>query len=154
MNIPKEIQRAYLFWILAIASGMAETIFVVTDSLLKHSTSIQSLFMGILVRGVIYTIFILVTIQMRKQKNWARIVLAIGLGIVGTLSLIMDPITWLMEGHAISEAFVGMDVLTVLFTLSRIIHILCVFIALFWMFQPNANQYFRSSGKKDSHHAI
>jgi hypothetical protein len=145
MDIPKEVQRAYTFWILAIVSGMAETIFVVTDSLLKNATSIQGLVMGILVRGIIYTIFIFVTIQMRKRKNWARITLAIGLGIVGTLSLIIDPISWLMKGHAISEAFVGLNVWSILFTLSRIIHIICVFAALFWMYRPNANQYFRAA---------
>lgn len=106
--------------------------------------------MGILVRSVIYTIFIIITIQMRKQKNWARLVLAIGLGIVGTLSLVIDPISWLMEGHAISEAFVGLDLFAVLFTLSRIIHIACVFVALFWMFRPNSNNYFHKSQQEQT----
>jgi hypothetical protein len=42
MDISKEVHRAYLFWILAIVLGMAETIFVVNyDSLLKNATSIQ-----------------------------------------------------------------------------------------------------------------
>jgi hypothetical protein len=101
--------------------------------------------MGILIRGIIYIIFIFVTIQMRKQRNWARIILAIGLGIVGTLALIIDPISWMMKGHAISESFVGLNVWSVLFTISRIIHIICVSAALLWMFQPNANKYFRSA---------
>ncbi|UUZ81771.1 hypothetical protein LJK88_45590 [Paenibacillus sp. P26] len=78
-------------------------------------------------------------------RNWARLVLAVLLGGIGTFSLVIDPVKWLMEGHAFGEAFAGMTVYSILFGLSRIVHLTFVILALVLMFRPAANPYYRTA---------
>ncbi|UUZ92090.1 hypothetical protein LJK87_42770 [Paenibacillus sp. P25] len=71
--------------------------------------------------------------------------MAVLLGGIGTFSLVIDPVKWLMEGHAFGEAFAGMTVYSILFGLSRIVHLTFVILALVLMFRPAANPYYRTA---------
>jgi hypothetical protein len=85
------------------------------------------------VRLASYAALALVMYRMRVGKNWARWTLALLLGIVGTLSLVGEPIGWLTNGTDVSAAIVA----------ARVAHLLCVLVAVPLMFVPSANAFFR-----------
>jgi hypothetical protein len=41
---------------------------------------------------------VLLALRLREGRNWARLTLAVGLGIFGTLSLVVEPVRWLLDG--------------------------------------------------------
>jgi hypothetical protein len=83
--------------------------------------------------------------RMRLGKRWARLTLAVLLGVIGTLSLVIDPISWLAEGNSLSEVFTEADLLFFLIAPIRTVHLAAVIAALALMFLPAANTYFRTS---------
>src|SRR5215204_52163 len=71
--------------------------------------------------------------------------LAVLLGVVGTLSLVIDPISWLAGGNTLSEVFTEANLLFFLIAPIRTVHLAAVIAALVLMFLPAANTYFRGS---------
>jgi hypothetical protein len=82
---------------------------------------------------------------MRLGKRWARLTLAVLLGGIGTLSLVIDPISWLAGGNSLSEIFIDADLLFFLIAPIRAVHLAAVIAALVLMFLPSANTYFRTA---------
>lgn len=98
---------------------------------------------GLAVRLSIYAVVLAVALRMRAGRNWARLALAVGLGIFGTLSLVIEPVSWLVDGNSLGAAVSGAGMAEVLVTACRILHLLCVWVAVPLMFSPGANKYFR-----------
>ena len=82
---------------------------------------------------------------MRLGKRWARLALAVLLGVIGTLSLVIDPISWLAGGNSLRDVFTEANVLFFLIAPIRTVHLAAVIAALVLMFLPAANTYFRTS---------
>jgi hypothetical protein len=130
-TIPTEIRVAFLLWMGALAAGAAEMALHDTDPA------------GLAVRLGIYAVVAVVALRMRAGRNWARLTLAVGLGIFGTLSLVIEPVTWVLDGNSPLDAAGSTDVTSALVAASRILHVLCVWVAVLCMFRPRANTYFR-----------
>ena len=130
---PTTVRAAFAVWLGALAMGVAEMSLRFSEAPLG----------AIGVRLAIYAALALVMLRMRAGHNWARWTLALLLGIVGTLSLVIEPITWLAQGHPIGAAFDDVTFSGTLITLSRAAHLLCVFVAVPLMFVPSANAFFR-----------
>jgi hypothetical protein len=142
-DVPKEVQMSFLLWLTAVAAGVIETIVRVIDSLSAGLGSGSGLLSGVVIRVIVYTVAVYIIFQMRVGRNWARITLAVLLGGVGTLSLVIDPISWLAGGHSLREVFVEADLLFVFVAPIRAIHLAAVLAALAFMFLPAANTYFQ-----------
>jgi hypothetical protein len=67
------------------------------------------------------------------------------LGGIGTLSLVIGPVTWLAEGGSLTDAVAAADLGSVLFAASRVVHLGAVIAAVILMFQPAANAYLRAT---------
>jgi hypothetical protein len=52
--------------------------------------------------------------KMYRGKNWARIALTILLVGIGTLSLVIDPIKWLLKGNSLGTMFDGVELTSLL----------------------------------------
>jgi hypothetical protein len=143
-QIPQEVKKSYLFWLVAIAAGVSEMIIAVSQMLSKDSETGSSILIAVGLRTIIFTAFVFVIIKMYRGKNWARLALTILLGGIGTFSLLIDPINWILEGNALDKVFTGMTLYSSLFGLSRIVHLASVITALILMYQPAANKYFRA----------
>lgn len=137
-GVPREVQVAYLLWLIAVAAGVVETVIRVVGSLGGGPDS-----SGLLVRAVVYTVAVYVIAQMRLGKGWARLTLAVVLGGIGTLSLVIDPITWLAAGNSLRDVFAQADFLFFSVAPIRAVHLAAVIGALVFMFLPVANDYFR-----------
>jgi hypothetical protein len=74
---------------------------------------------GVTVRLVVFIAAVVTALYMRRGRGWARIALALGLGVVGTGSLVAEPIRKLVQGEFIGAAFSPANALDLLFGASR-----------------------------------
>jgi hypothetical protein len=151
-GVPKEVQASFLLWLSAVAAGVLETIIRVIDSLAMGwapgsggETDVTGMISGVLIRVIVYTLVVYIITRMRLGKSWARITLAALLGGIGTLSLVIDPISWLAGGNSLSDVFTQTNLLFFLIAPIRAVHLAAVIAALVLMFLPSANTYFRGS---------
>ena len=142
-GVPRAVQTAFALWLVAVGAGVAETIVRVVDSLAAGAGAGAG---GVLVRVIVYSAVIYVATRMRSGKRWARGTLAIALGVVGTLSLVIDPISWLAAGNSLREVFAEADLLFAFVAPIRVVHLAAVIGALVYMYRPAANRYFRAAG--------
>jgi hypothetical protein len=148
-GVPKEVQASFLLWLTAVAAGVLETIIRIIDALAMGFVSgsggeadLTGLISGVVIRVIIYTLVVYIITRMRLGKRWARLTLAV---LLGTLSLVIDPISWLAGGNSLSDVFTEADLLFFLIAPIRTVHLAAVIAALVLMFLPSANTYFRDS---------
>jgi hypothetical protein len=151
-GVPKEVQASFLLWLTAVAAGVLETIIRIIDSLAMGWTSgsggetdVTGVISNVVIRVIVYTLVVYIITRMRLGKRWARLTLAVLLGMIGTLSLVIDPISWLAAGNSLSEVFTEANLLFFLIAPIRTVHLAAVIAALALMFLPAANSYFRGS---------
>ena len=150
-GVPKEVQASFVLWLTAVAAGVLETIIRIIDTLLLlgsasgsgGETDVTGVIYGVVIRVIVYTLVVYIITRMRLGKRWARLTLAVLLGGIGTLSLVIDPISWLAGGNSLSEVFTEADLLFFLIAPIRTSHLAAVIAALVLMFLPAANDYFR-----------
>jgi hypothetical protein len=154
-GVPREVQASFRLWITAVAAGVVETIIRVIDALLIGLASgsggeadLTGAISSVIIRVIVYTLAVYIIAQMRLGKRWARLTLAVLLGVIGTLSLVIDPILWLAGGNSLREVFTGADLLFILIAPIRVVHLAAVIAALVFMFLPAANNYFRSAKRR------
>jgi hypothetical protein len=151
-GVPKEVQASFLLWLTAVTAGVLETIIRVIDALALGwasgsggQTDVTGVISGVVIRVIVYTLVVYIITRMRLGKRWARLTLAVLLGVIGTLSLVIDPISWLAGGNSLREVFTEADLLFFLIAPIRTVHLAAVIAALVFMFLPAANTYFRGS---------
>jgi hypothetical protein len=147
-GVPREVQASFLLWLTAVAAGVLETIIRIIDSLSASSGSggdADAVISGVFIRTIVYVVVVYVIAQMRLGKRWARLTLAVLLGVIGTLSLVVDPISWLAGGNSLREVFTQADLLFAFVAPIRAVHLAAVIAALVFMFLPAANNYFRAA---------
>jgi hypothetical protein len=142
-RVPEDVQMSFLLWLAAVAAGVAETVFGIInfDPAATEAISILG------IRLVITAVLVYIIAQMRRGKIWARITLAVLLGGIGTLSLVFDPVSWLIEGNSLRELIQGADLAFIVFASIRGVHLAAVLAALVFMFRPAANNYFRAAAR-------
>ena len=151
-GVPKEVQASFLLWLTAVAAGVLETIIRVIDASAigfasgsSGETDVIGAISGVVIRVIVYALVVYIITRMRLGKSWARLTLAVLLGGIGTLSLVIDPISWLAAGNSLSEVFKEADLLFFVIAPIRAVHLGAVIGALVLMFLPAANTYFRTS---------
>src|SRR5262245_7002472 len=100
-NAPREIRISYLLWLLAVAAGAFETVLVVVKTLIQESGLSHEVIVGVTVRLIIFAVATYIIVQMGRGKNWARLSLTLLLGVLGSASLLISPISWFTEGHTV-----------------------------------------------------
>jgi hypothetical protein len=144
-GIPRQLQASFLLWLAAVAAGLFETALVVVDATDGEVGSATQLTVGVAVRLLVFTGLVYLAAQLRQGHNWARITLAVLYGGIGTLSLVIGPVTWLADGGSLADAVAAADLGSVLFAASRVVHLGAVIAALLLMFHPAANAYLRAT---------
>jgi hypothetical protein len=142
-GVPRDVRASFLLWLVALAAGVAETIVGIINF---DPPATEMIFM-LAIRLVITAVLVYIIAQMRIGKNWARIAMAVLLGGIGTLSLVFDPVSWLIEGNSLRELLEDADLAFVVFASIRVVHLAAVLTALVFMFRPAANDYFRAAAR-------
>ena len=149
-GVPREVQASFVLWLTAVAAGVVETSIRVIDALLMglgSGSGGESSVTGVIVRLIVYTVAVYITAQMRLGKRWARLAVTVLLGGIGTLSLIIDPISWLAGANSLREVFTQANLLFFIIAPIRAVHLVAVIAALVFMFLPAANNYFRAGAR-------
>lgn len=141
--VPREVRISTLLWFVAVGAGVFETLLVIAEKLADESGLSPGIIVGVAVRLAVFSVATYLILQMRSGRNWARLTLTVMLGVLGSASLLISPITWFAEGHSLAEYFAGAQPMSLLFAASRVIHIGAVFGGLLFMFRPAANAFFR-----------
>ncbi|WP_409060605.1 hypothetical protein [Streptomyces sp. SYP-A7185] len=141
---PPPVHAAFALWITAVVAGFFEAALMTGRLLSEGDTTAGELAGGLLLRMAVFSAAVLVAVQMRRGRNWARLTLAVGLGVFFTLSLVIEPLRWLADGHSPGDALGELGVVDVLFGASRVLHLSAVLAALALMFRPTANSWFRA----------
>ncbi|MEV0169213.1 hypothetical protein [Nonomuraea fuscirosea] len=154
--VPPSVKTASSLWFTAVGAGVFEAALAVAGMLAEGSASLIGLAGGLGIRLAVFAAAIFMAVRLRQGRGWARIALALTLGVFGTLSLVIEPFQWLMDGNAIGEFFADADGMTLAFTLSRVLHLVAVWGAMVLMFNPASNAYFHSTPRlrqrrKDKH---
>jgi hypothetical protein len=144
-GIPKQLQASFRLWLLAVAAGVFETALVVVDATDGEVGSAAQVAVGVAVRLLAFTGLVALAARLRQGRNWARVALAVLYGGLGTLSLVIGPVTWLAEGGSLGDAMAAADLGSVLFAASRVVHLGAVIAALTLMFHPAANAYIHAT---------
>ncbi|WP_433435169.1 hypothetical protein [Nonomuraea sp. CA-141351] len=142
---PPVVQTAATLWLAAVAFGAFETVLMVSQLLYEGTATFAEVLPQAGVRVAVFAAAVFLALRLRRGENWARLTLAATLGIFGTLSLVIEPVQWLLAGGSISEAVAGADAMGLIFAASRILHVVAVLGAVTLMFQPRANAYFKSA---------
>jgi hypothetical protein len=137
---PRQLRASFWFWLVAVAAGLFETTLVVIDGTAGEVGSAAEVAVGVTVRLLVY-----LASRLRQGRNWARIALAVLYGGFGTLSLVIGPVTWLAEGGSLPDAMAAADLGSLLFAVSRLVHLAAIIAALILMFHPAANAYIRET---------
>lgn len=131
---------AIAFWA-AVGAGVLET----TVHLFDDSGPLVDQLPGVAMRLLIYAAVSWVVWQLWRGRGWAKPVLAVGLGLVGTASLIIEPITAIADGASIGDSIASASAAALAIGVFRIAHILLVVVAMALMFLPRAIPPFADS---------
>lgn len=142
---PAPVRTAFALWVTAVAAGAFETVLAVGRMLADSSGSGGGVAAGLAIRLPVFTAALLAARQMRRGRNWARIALALGLGVLGTASMVLQPIQALAQGRSLSWELAQAGPLDVVFGASRALHVGSVLSAVVLMFLPAANAFFRAA---------
>ncbi|MFJ9414542.1 hypothetical protein ACIRPT_10300 [Streptomyces sp. NPDC101227] len=141
---PAPVRAAFALWVTAVAAGAFETVLAVGRMVAEGSGSVPAIAVGLTVRLAVFTAALLIALRMRRGRGWARITLALGLGVAGTASMVVEPLRALAQGHSPGAALAQADALDLVFGASRALHVTAVLTAVVLMFLPAANSYFRA----------
>lgn len=140
---PPVVRTAAVLWLTAVAFGVLETVLMAGQILHEGSATFAGLLPQMGFRLVVFGVAVYLALRLRRGANWARWTIGVMLGVFGTLSLVIEPVQFLLAGGSIGEAVAGADAVWLAFAASRIAHLVAVLGAMALMFQPRANAYFR-----------
>ncbi len=141
MRVPCPVRTAAILWAVAVAAGVFETVLAIAGLLGERPVPVGELVAGMGVRLVAFGVAGYLVVQLLRGRNWARWALTLLLGVLGTASLLIDPIRWLSEGDELGDTLAAFTVADWLFAASRAVHLGAVGAALVSMFRPAANRY-------------
>ncbi|MFI9406032.1 hypothetical protein [Nocardia sp. NPDC052316] len=140
---PRAIRIAYLGMAVALLAGVAEGIVRAAAVLERQEADLAGLATGLAVRLGIYLVVLMVTVRMTHGARWARLVLTFGIGVIGLLSLVIEPLAALLSADEFGDLFANITVESATVGLFRAIHIAAVLVAIPAMYHPEARRFFR-----------
>jgi hypothetical protein len=133
---PAELRWSITAWLAAVAFGVAEA---VVRLVLPDPPTADEL----VARSVIYALVVVLVLALASGRPAVRVAVAVLIGGVGTLSLIMEPVGWLVAGGSPMAFLAAADGATLVVVGLRAAHVVAVLVGLVAMFHPNVNSYMR-----------
>lgn len=138
---PRVLRAAAGWWAVAVAAGAFETALAATSALRNGDDTPAVVAAQVAVRVVVFGVAALLVRQLLRGSNGARLTLTALLSVLGLASLLVGPVQWLADGHAVGDAFRDLHVADALFGASRTVHMVAVVVATVLMYRPAANRY-------------
>lgn len=146
--VPLAVRVSFVFWLGAIGAALLEMAGGVYGALVAGTMSGTALALNLVVRLTIFAVATAVMIQLRRGRRWARVVLAVGLGVFGTASLVYGPIEWLLDGNSVGALLASAGTGFWYDAVARALHLAGVLGGMLFMFLPAANRYFRRGRRR------
>ncbi|WP_345494396.1 hypothetical protein [Nocardia callitridis] len=141
---PRAIRVAFVGFVVALLAGVVEAI--AQTALAAGDTHPGSLATALTVRLTIYLVVFAAALRMTYGSRWARRVLAVGIGIVGLASLLIEPLAQALSADQLGDLFTDVTTEFVLIFVLRTIHVLAVLVAVPAMYY-RTRAYFRTSAR-------
>ncbi|MFD4432099.1 hypothetical protein [Nocardia sp. NPDC058497] len=135
---PRAVTVAFGGLVTALAAGAAEGLL----RAVRGGGEFGATAAGSLPRLAIYLVVGAVALYMVNGSRVARAVLTVGIGVVGLLSLIVEPLAVLLSTDDFGELFAGLSPSSAVLAGCRAVHILAVVIAIPAMYTPAAHRWF------------
>ncbi|GAA2870471.1 hypothetical protein GCM10010472_29760 [Pseudonocardia halophobica] len=132
---PTAVSTSVALWFTAIGCGVAET-------LVRFATPEPPGPIALAVRFAIYLGLAVLVLGLYSGRDAARWAVALLMGLLGTASLVVEPLRWLAAGGAVPEFLAAADGPTIVIVVLRAVHVLAVLAALAAMFRPAADRWF------------
>jgi hypothetical protein len=137
---PLAVRAATAAWLLAVGSGVAETVVGVIGAI-GDDAPVVGIAAQIAFRAVVYgSLFVIIDRYFRHGVPWSRWLLAGLLGIVGLATLVIGPVQWLITNGDFTTLHPDATFATL--AAIRTVHILAVLTAVPLMFTSDANRWF------------
>ncbi|MDY7102847.1 MAG: hypothetical protein S0880_16825 [Actinomycetota bacterium] len=136
---PRALQVSVLLWMVAIASGIAETILAVPQRAAEGGG--DGLLAGSAIRMLVLVTMAFVVAELIDGHRSARSLLAVVLGGL-TLASLSGPLAWLLGGDPIGAAIADASIAELVTALFRAVHLGATAAAIVAMYRPAANRFF------------
>ncbi|MFD3595390.1 hypothetical protein ACFWU5_21915 [Nocardia sp. NPDC058640] len=135
---PRAVHVAFGGLLTALAAGVAEGLL----RAVRGGDEFGATATGLLPRLAIYLAVAGVALYMLNGSRVARAVLTVGIGVVGLISLIIEPLAVVLSTDDYTTLFDGMSESSIVLAGCRTVHILAVVIAIPAMYTPAAHRWF------------
>ncbi|WP_167198285.1 hypothetical protein [Brevibacterium pigmentatum] len=81
---------------------------------------------AVVIRLTIYALIAVVIVRFARGREWARLLLLVGLGVIGTASLLVEPVMWLFDDADVGAYFSALDGPGTVILVSRVVHLAAV----------------------------
>jgi hypothetical protein len=134
-----------MLWLLAVGAGVVETV-VQVGLALANDASTSAIAGQIAVRAVIYgALFVIIDRYFRRGVRWSRYLLAGVLGTVGVVSLVTEPIGWLIGNGDFTTIDWSVSFVTI--AALRAVHLTAVISAVYLTFHRDTARWFNAEGR-------
>ncbi|MEU2041061.1 hypothetical protein [Nocardia niwae] len=134
---PPAVRVAFVALVVALVAGIAEAI---ARALTADPAGVAT---GLGLRTAIYLLVLAVAVRMTHGDRWARLLLTVGIGVFGLLSLIIEPLAAAMSANELRDLFRDATPASLLVAALRTVHVLAVLIAIPALYARPARRYFR-----------
>ncbi|MFD3746717.1 hypothetical protein [Nocardia sp. NPDC058633] len=135
---PRAVNVAFVGLLTALAAGVAEGLL----RAVRGGDEFGATATGLLPRLAIYLAVAGVALYMLNGSRVARAVLTVGIGVVGLVSLIIEPLAVALSTDDYTTLFEGMSPSSAVLAGCRTVHVLAVVIAIPAMYTPAAHRWF------------
>ncbi|WP_194825594.1 hypothetical protein [Nocardia sp. XZ_19_231] len=135
---PRAVNVAFGGIVTALAAGVAEGLL----RAVRGGDEFGATAAGLLPRLAIYLAVAGVALYMLNGSRVARALLTVGIGVVGLVSLIIEPLAVVLSTDDYTTLFDGMSPNSAVLAGCRTVHILAVVIAIPAMYTPAAHRWF------------
>lgn len=135
---PVAISVAFGALMTALAAGAAEGLL----RAVRGGGEFGATAAGLLPRLAIYLVVAAVALVMLNGSRVARALLTVGIGVVGLLSLIIEPVAVLLSADDYAVLFGELAPSSAVLVGCRTVHILAVLVAVAAMYTPAAHRWF------------
>ncbi|WP_327111899.1 hypothetical protein OHB12_27100 [Nocardia sp. NBC_01730] len=140
---PRAVRVAFVGLAVALLAGVAEAIGRVTPALARDEADTAGLTTGFGLRMAIYLLVLALAIRMTHGDRWARLLLTVGIGMLGLLSLIIEPLAAALSAKELGDVFIDLTPASFLLGAFRAVHVAAVLVAIPALHTRPARRYFR-----------